>query len=96
MTEEDNVFEAITDYTVNERMIGILLEDKEYQEVQDQIASQTKLFEALHLEKEQWMVIDCLLALHAKSGALYGRITYQQGYKDCAALLQAMELLKIS
>ena len=26
MTEEENIFEAITDYTVNERMIKILLE----------------------------------------------------------------------
>jgi len=95
MTEEDNVFEDITDYTVNERMIGILQENKEYQELQDQIASQTRLFEGLHLDKEQWMVIDCLLSLYAKSGALYGRITYQQGYKDCAALLQAMDLIKI-
>ena len=66
MTEEENIFEAITDYTVNERVIKILLENKEYQGVQDQIAEQIKLFEGLHLEKEQWVVIDRLLSLHAK------------------------------
>ena len=79
---DDNIFEAITDYTVNERMTDILQENKEYQEVQGQIADQIKLFEGLHLEKEQWMVIDRLLSLHAKSGVLYGRITYQQGYRE--------------
>lgn len=93
--EEDNIFETITDYTLNERMIEILLADKQYQEVQDQIAGQMKLFEELHLEKEQWLIIDCLLSLYAKSGAVYGRAAYQQGYKDCAALLQAMNLIKI-
>ena len=93
---EDNIFETITDYTVNERMIKTLLENKEYQEVQNQIADQIKLFEGLHLEKEQWMVIDRLLSLHAESGALYGRITYQQGYRDCVALLQEMNLIRFS
>lgn len=93
---EDNVFETITDYTVNERMIEILLADKQYQEVQDQIASQTILFEELHLGKEQWTVIDSLLSLYTKSGAVYGRATYQQGYRDCVALLQAMDLIKDS
>ena len=69
---DDNIFEVITDFTVNERMTDILQENKEYQEVQDQIADQIQMFEGLHLEKEQWMVIDRLLSLHAKSGVLYG------------------------
>lgn len=96
MTEEEKVFEAITDYTVNERMIKILPENKQYQEVQERIASQIKLFEGLNLEKEQWMIVDRLLSLHAESGALYGRITYRQGYRDCVALLQAMNLIRVS
>ena len=31
MSEERNVFEVITDYSVNERINQILLEDKQYQ-----------------------------------------------------------------
>ena len=94
--ENENVFEAITDYTISERMAGVLLADQEYQEVQRQIGSQVKLLEGLHLEKEQWMVVDRLLSLYAQSGTLYGRITYQQGYRDCVALLQAINLIKVS
>lgn len=92
----ENIFEMIADYTMNERMIKILLADQQYQEVQSQIGSQMKLLEGLHLEKEKWMIVDRLVSLYADSGAMYGRITYQQGYKDCAALLQAMSLLKSS
>lgn len=72
----DNIFETILDYTMSERMIKILLEDEQYQQVQNQIASQMELFEGLHLEKEQWLIIDRLLSLYAKSGAVYGRAAY--------------------
>lgn len=93
---EENIFEALTDYFVNNRMIKILMANQQYQEVQSQIGSHMKLFDGLHLEKEQWLIVDRLLSLHTESGVLYGRIMYQQGYRDCAALLQAMNLLKTS
>lgn len=95
MTEE-NIFEVITDYTVNERMIKILIENRAYQEVQSRIASQIELLDGLNLGKDQWMVVDRLASLHTESGALYGRIAYQQGYRDCVDLLQAMNLIKTS
>lgn len=96
MKGEENIFDAITDYTVNERMANILQNDEQYQEVQSQIGDQFSLFDELNLDKKQWMVVDRLLSLHAQSGALYGRITYQQGYRDCVALLQAINLIKLS
>lgn len=94
MAEEKNIFEAITDYTVGERMIEILLRDREYQEVQGRIARQMELFAGLNLDKELWLILEHLVSLHAESGALYGRAAYQQGYRDCVALLQAMNLIK--
>lgn len=94
--KKEHIFEAITDFAVNERMTKTLLENQPYQEVQSQIGSQIELFDKLNLDKEQWLVVDRLVSLHTESGALYGRITYQQGYKDCVALLQAMNLIKAS
>ena len=94
--EEENIFDVITDYTVNERMAKILQNNEQYQEVQSQIGDQFSLFDELNLDKEQWLVVDRLLSLHAQSGALYGRITYQQGYRDCVAMLQAINLIKLS
>lgn len=96
MAEERNVFEVITDYAVNERINQILLEDKRYQGIQRQIDNQIKLFEELNLDKEQRLIVDRLVSLHTESGALYGRVTYQQGCRDCVTLLQAMNLIKAS
>lgn len=94
--EEKNIFEVITDYTVSERMIKILQNNEQYQKVQSQIGNQMSLLDELNLDKGKWLVVDRLLSLQAESGALYGRITYQQGYKDCVALLQSINLIKVS
>ncbi len=93
MTEE-NIFEAVTDYAINERMSKMLLGNRQYQKLQKRIDKQFELFDKLKLDRKQWLVIDSLLSLYAENGALYGRITYQQGYKDCVVMLQAMGLIK--
>lgn len=92
----EHIFEAITDFAVNEHLTETLLENQSYQEVQSQIGRQIELFDKLNLDKEQWLIIDRLVSLHTDSGALYGRIAYQQGYRDCVALLQTMNLIKAS
>lgn len=94
--EEKNIFEVITDYTVSERMIKILQNNEQYQKVQSQIGNQMSLLDELNLDKKKWLVVDRLLSLYTESGALYGRITYQQGYRDCVALLQSINLIKVS
>lgn len=96
MTGEKNIFEVVTDYSVNERINEILLEDEQYQDIQRQIDNQIGLFDGLNLDKEQKLIVDRLVSLHTESGALYGRMTYQQGCRDCVALLQAMNLIKAS
>lgn len=96
MAEERNIFEVITDYSVNERMNKVLLGDKQYQEVQHRIDDQIELFNQLNLNKEQRMVVDGLVSLHTESGALYGRLTYQQGCRDCVSLLKAVGVIKAS
>lgn len=93
---EENIFEAATDYAINERMSKTFLENEQYRSVQSKIDNQIELFDGINLDKEQRLIVDRLLSLYAESGALYGRITYQQGYRDCAALLQAMDLIKAS
>ncbi len=93
---EENIFEATTDYAINERMSKMLLGNRQYQKLQKRIDKQFKLFDRLNLNRKQWLVIDRLLSLYAENGALYGRITYQQGYRDCVAMLQAMDLIKAS
>lgn len=96
MTEKQNLFEVITDYAVNERLSEVLLGNKQYQDIQRQIDDQIEMFDGLNLDKGQRLIIDRLVSLHTESGALYGRMTYQMGCRDCVALLQAMNLIKAS
>lgn len=39
-------------------------------------------------------MIDRLICAHTESGAVYGKMAYKQGIRDCAELLFEMKLLK--
>ena len=94
MTGEKDIFEIITEYSVNERMDNILLQNEEYREIQNKIEKQIEQFNELNLNSEQRLVVDRLISIHIESGALYGRMTYKQGFRDCISLLQKVDLIK--
>ena len=89
-----NIFEIMADYSINEGMDSILLQNEEYIEMQNKIEEQIIQFDKLNLTKEQCLVIDRLISAHTESGAVYGKMAYKQGFQDCAALLLKMKLLK--
>lgn len=91
---EKNIFEILTEYTVDERLDNILLQDDEYQKVQEKINNLRKQLDKLKLPKEQWLIVDRLISAHTESGCCYGRVAYQQGFRDCALLLREMGLIK--
>ncbi len=93
---ESNIFDVITDYSVNEGMDGILRKNEEYIKMQQKMDKQIERFDSLNLTKEQRLVVDRLVSSHIESGALYGKMTYRKGFRDCASLLQAMGLIKAS
>lgn len=92
MTGEKDIFEIITEYSVNERMDNILLHNEEYREIQNKIEKQIEKFNELNLNSEQRLVVDRLISIHIESGALYGRMTYKQGFRDCVSLLKKINL----
>ncbi len=91
---DKNIFDVITEYAVNEAVNSTLLQNGEYKQIQAEINSLTDGFDKMNLPKEQRLLIDRLLSSYNESGALYGRITYQQGFRDCASLLVEMGLVK--
>ena len=91
---EKNIFDAMADYSINEGMDSLLLQNEEYIKIQDKIAEQREQFDRLNLTKEQCLVVDRLLSVHTESGAIYGNMAYKQGFQDCATLLLEMKLLK--
>ena len=83
----ENIFEVITDYAVNEGLNSGIQQNDEYKQIQKEIDDLTSKFNVLGLPKEQRLIVDRLLTSYNESGAYYGKMTYQQGFRDCAALL---------
>ena len=89
-----SIFDIMEEYSINEGLDNILLQDEEYIKIQDKIDEQREQFDKLNLTKEQCLVVDRLLSVHTESGAIYGKMAYRQGFQDCAALLLEMKLIK--
>lgn len=90
----DNIFDIITNYSVNEGIDKILLEDDEYIGIQKEIDERIEQYKQLGLTKEQRLAVDRLVSAHTASGACYGRITYRKGFHDCVSLLREMGLIR--
>lgn len=82
-----SIFDVITEYATNEGLGDILQQDEEYKQIMQNIDSLTDKFDALGLSEEQRLLMDRLISAYNENGAYYGRLTYQQGFRDCAALL---------
>lgn len=94
--KKKNILDIITDYSVNEGLNGTLLEDEEYISIQEEIDRETEQIHSQNLTKEQCLMIDRLVSAYTENGALYGRVTYKKGFRDCIALLREMDLIKAS
>ena len=91
---DKNIFEILTEDAINERLDDTLLRDKKYRKISNKINNYAEQLNKLGLSKEQLLIIDKLISTHIESGYCYGRVTYQQGIRDCALLLSKMNLLK--
>lgn len=89
-----DIFGVLTEYAVNESVNIILLPKEEYKQIQAKIDSLTDELDRYILPKELKVLIDRLISSYIENGALYGRMTYQQGMRDCATLLGEMGLIK--
>ena len=89
-----SILEVITEYAVNERIGQILWQDEEYKQIQDKISSLTSELDVFDLSKNQRLAVEQLISFYNEDGALYGRKTYQKGFKDCVAFLVEIGLIK--
>lgn len=64
-----NIFDIISEYSINEGLDSVLLQDKEYMKIQNKISEQGKQFDKLDLTGEQRLIIDRLICSYTESGA---------------------------
>lgn len=91
---EKSIFEVIADYAVNEGLNNAILQSDEYKQIQKEIDDLASKFDALGLPKGQRLIVDQLLTFYNECGALFGKMTYQEGFRDCASLLVEIGLIK--
>lgn len=89
-----SIFDIITEYGINEGVNSILWQDDEYKQIQEKIDTLINEFTALGLSEKQRLLTDQLLTCYNESGACYGKITYQQGFRDCVSLLLEVGMIK--
>lgn len=89
-----SIFDVITEYATNEGLSHVLQQDEEYKQIMQHIDSLTDEFDALGLSEEQRLLMDRLISAYNENGAYYGRLTYQQGFRDCASLLVEIGLIR--
>ena len=89
-----SIFDVITEYATNEGLGDILQQDEEYKQIMQNIDDLTEKMDTLGLPKEQRLLMDRLISAYNENGAYYGRMTYRQGFRDCAALLVEIGLVK--
>lgn len=89
-----DVFEILMENAVNDRLDDILLENEEYSRIQAKVCSMSGRLDDFDFTEEQRSFIDELVCAYMESGCCYGKVTYRQGFRDCAALLWEMGLIK--
>ena len=79
----------------NPAVVGITTREgeplKRIREKEERLAEEIDSFD---LTEEQHLTVDRIISSCNESGALYGKMTYQQGFRDCAALLLEIGMIK--
>ena len=90
---ESDILHAITKYMTAERLDRFVLSDAQYQSGQEKIEQLEGQLSRMGLPKEVRQAMDRLLSANNENNARYSELAYMQGFKDCAALLQAIRLI---
>jgi len=89
-----SILEIITEYGMDEGANDMLMGNEEYGKIREKEELLAKEFDSFELTEAQRLTADRLISSCNESGALYGKMTYQQGFRDCAALLLEIGMIK--
>lgn len=67
---------------VDDLLEDAIREDKEYQKVCKKAYKMVAKINRNHFSKEQWEIIDDTLCANNHTSSEYGRVSYNQGFKD--------------
>ena len=86
--DNENLIQMLFTVRADTVLEAALSEDKQYQRVNQKNRKKVKKIESIGLNKEEWCIVDQALTAANEKVSEYGRIAYQQGFKDAMSLLQ--------
>lgn len=89
----DSILEILSENLMNERLDAILSDRVDNITAQDNIKKASEAIEFMKLPIAQSMAIDTLISAYNAYWAYYARMAYQQGMKDCVALMREIGAL---
>lgn len=85
-----NIYEILIENAANKRLDEIILLDKEYCAINEQINAAQQQYLNLHLPKEHTEIIDRIICLYTEESARHSVLSYKQGMLDAVELLKSM------
>ena len=86
--DTDSILGIMADVLMNERLDELLQNNDEYIKTQNRIDEAIAQYDILNLPHEERRTVDNLISAYNAYGAYYAGMAYQQGMKDCMALLK--------
>ena len=94
MDKCSNIFDVLTRHATGERLDSILSGDVAYLETRKEIEKVSAQVKEHGFSEEEMQMIDGLVCAYISQGICCMRIAYQQGFKDCACLMEEIGLVK--
>lgn len=94
MDNGNNIFDVLTSHVTGERLDSILSGDGAYLEARKEIEKVSVQVKGRGFSEEEMQMIDGLVCAYISQGICCMKAAYQQGFKDCAFLLDEMGLVK--
>lgn len=89
-----NIFGVLTGLATGERLDSILSRDVAYLEAKKEIEKVSAQVKEHGFSEGEMQMVDGLVCAYISQGICCMRIAYQQGFKDCACLLEEIGLVK--
>lgn len=86
---DKRILDILIDNCTNERLDSIIFANDEYKNLLQKYNASSEIFES-SLTPEQQTLYNAFTADYNAMSALYARLAYEQGMRDCASLWQEL------
>jgi len=92
--EEESLMEVFFEVRASGALEESLMNDEDYQVASKKTSEKVLKIDEIKLNREQWEVVDCALTACNEKNAEYGRVSYNQGFRDAVRFLT--EIFKLA